>query len=96
MGNTVKVTLDDKRKSRAVKAFAKSNLSLPNAIRLFIDRSIKDNGFPVSLLMPDESEMDPDGFWALQNMRRISEMNGNSNMTLDDINAEIDAYRKGL
>ena len=46
--------------------------------------------------MPDESEMDPDGFWALQNMRRISEMNGNSNMTLDDINAEIDAYRKGL
>ncbi|MCR5046812.1 MAG: hypothetical protein K6A42_09560 [Treponema sp.] len=37
----------------------------------------------ISLLMPKESEMDPVGFWALQNMRRISEMNGNSNMTLD-------------
>ena len=48
----------------------------------------------ISLLMPKESEMDPVGFWALQNMRQISEMNGNSNMTLDEINAEIDAYRK--
>ncbi|MBR5964667.1 MAG: hypothetical protein IK015_00920 [Treponema sp.] len=44
--------------------------------------------------MPKESEMDPAGFWALQNMRRISKLNGNSNMTLDEINAEIDAYRK--
>ncbi len=48
----------------------------------------------ISLLMPKESEMDPVGFRALQNMHRISEMNGNSNMTLDEINAEIDAYRK--
>ena len=48
----------------------------------------------ISLLMPKESEMDPAGFWALQNMRQISEMNGNSNMTLEEINAEIDAYRK--
>lgn len=48
----------------------------------------------ISLLMPKESEMDPVGFWALQNMRRISKLNGNSNMTLDEINAEIDAYRK--
>jgi len=48
----------------------------------------------ISLLMPKESEMDPAGFWALQNMRRISKLNGNSNMTLDEINAEIDAYRK--
>ena len=48
----------------------------------------------ISLLMPKESEMDPVGFWALQNMRQISEMNGNSNITLDEINAEIDAYRK--
>ena len=38
--------------------------------------------------------MNPVGFQALQNMRKISEMNGNSNMTLDETNAEIDAYRK--
>ena len=44
--------------------------------------------------MPKESEMNPVGFQALQNMRKISEMNGNSNMTLDETNAEIDAYRK--
>ena len=49
-----------------------------------------------SLLMPKESEMDPQGFYALKEMNRISEMNGNSNMTLDEINAEIDACRKGL
>ena len=96
MENVVKIKLDEKRKNRASIVFAKNNLSLPNAIRLFVNRSIEDEGIPISLLMPKESEMDVAGISALRKMQMISAMNGNSEMTLDEINAEIDAARKGL
>ncbi len=96
MENLLKVKLDDARKNKAIHVFSKNNLSLPSAVRLFVNRSIENDGIPVSLLIPKESEMDCAGITALRKMQMISELNGNSNMTLEEINAEIDAARKGL
>ena len=44
--------------------------------------------------MPKDSEMDTVGLKALREMQRISALNGNFNMTLDEINAEIKAARE--
>ena len=96
MENTVQVKIDEKRKSKASKVFAKSNLTLTKAIRLFVNRSIENDAIPVSLLIPNDSEMDKKGIDALRKMQLISAMNGNSAMTLDEINMEISAARNGL
>lgn len=93
MENLVKVKLDEGRKTRASTVFAKSNLSLPGAIRLFVNRSIENDEIPLSLLMPRDSEMDSKGLAALRKMQMIAALNGNSEMTLDDINAEISEAR---
>ena len=49
-----------------------------------------------SLLMPKESDMDKNAIKALREMQLISALNGNSEMSLDEINAEITASRQGL
>ena len=95
MENLVRVKLDEKRKRNASLAFAKNNLSLPSAIRLFVNRSIENGGISSSILMPKDSEMDSEGITALRKMQMISALNGNSEMTLDEINEEISAARKG-
>lgn len=96
MENLLRVKLDSFRKRKAAQVFSKNNLSLSNAVRLLVNRSIENDGIPFSLLMPKESDMDRAGIEALRKMQIISEMNGNSKMTLDDINAEISAARKGV
>lgn len=46
--------------------------------------------------MPKESDMDKNAIKALREMQLISALNGNSEMSLDEINAEILASRQGL
>ena len=48
----------------------------------------------LNLILPKDSEMDTVGLKALREMQRISALNGNCNMTLDEINAEIKAARE--
>ena len=48
----------------------------------------------LNLIMPKDSEMDTKGLEALREMQRISALNGNCNMTLEEINAEIKATRE--
>ena len=47
-----------------------------------------------SLCIPYKNEMDQTGLKALRQMQLISSQNGNSEMTLEEINAEIAAVRK--
>lgn len=96
MENVVQIKIDEKRKEKASSIFSKNNLTLPSAIRLFVNRSIENNSIPVSLLMPKESDMDKNAIKALREMQLISALNGNSEMSLDEINAEISASRQGL
>lgn len=94
MENIIQVKIDETRKKKATSIFAKSNLTLPNAIRLFLKRSLSNNSIPSSLLIPADNEMDQTGLKALRQMQLISSLNGNSEMTLDEINAEIAEARK--
>ena len=53
----------------------------------------KENEQSALLLLPPDSEMDPEGIKALKKMQSISEANGNNNLSLDEINEEIRAAR---
>ncbi len=70
----------------------KLGIDLPTYMRMCISRLIQENGIPFSMKLDDNSD-----FRALEAMRaasRIAEENGISNMTLDEINAEIAEVRK--
>ena len=55
---------------------------------------IDETNISPSLRIPYKNEMDQAGLKALRQMQLISSQNGNSEMTLEEINAEFAAVRK--
>ncbi len=55
---------------------------------------IDETNISSSLRIPYKNEMDEVGLKALRQMQMDSWLNGNSEMTLEEINAEIAAVRK--
>ena len=69
------------------------------AVNLFIKAVLRTRQLPfvVTDLYPREQDMQSyreRAVKSIKNMREVSALNGNSEMTLDEINAEIDACRK--
>ena len=61
---------------------------------MFLKRSVMVNGIPFSMIL-DEKANDPEtATKAMKNMNEYAKKSGASNMTLEEINAEISAYRK--
>lgn len=65
--------------------------SLPAYLRMCVSRLNQENGIPFSMKI--EEETNP-GIRALQRASRIAEEYGISDMTLEEINAEIAEARK--
>ena len=90
----VQLRIDDNLKNSAIDLFSKLGMDLPTAIRIFLTRSVQVRGIPFPMQLPDENN---NSNIAISAMKRISDMalqNGISEMTLDEINAEIDAVRQ--
>ena len=66
-------------------------IDLSTAVRMFLKKSVAVNGIPFEV--KNDSSRDR-AMAALNKARSISKANGNSQMTLDEINAEIAAARK--
>ena len=66
-------------------------IDLSAAIRMFLKRSIAEGGFPFSTKI-DENTLK--AIIAIDNIRTTSEKNGNSSMTLEEINEEIRKTRE--
>lgn len=87
--------IDNQLKEEASKIYAQLGLDLPTAIRIFLKRSVQVRGIPFVMQLPD-NELDLISNAAVSAMKRMSQTaleNGISEMTLDEINAEIDAVR---
>ncbi len=95
--SVVQVRVDTALKEQAAKIFEDLGIDLSTAIRMFLKRSVLDNGIPFSMTRPkthcDYSENR--GLKAMRKLQKHAEENGLSDMTLEEINAEIDAVRRG-
>ena len=90
----VQLRIDDELKLQAVTVYEKLGIDLSSAIRMFLKRSVMVNGIPFSMIL-DEKANDPEtATKAMKNMNESAKKSGASNMTLEEINAEISAYRK--
>lgn len=90
----VQLRIDDDLKMQAVSVYEKLGIDLSSAIRMFLKRSVMVNGIPFSMVL-NETTFNPDvATRAMKNMNESAQRKGTSDMTLDEINAEIAAYRR--
>ncbi len=87
----LQVRIDDDLKNQAVAVYNEIGLDLSTAIRMFLKKSVQEGGLPFD---PKINLTTLNAILAVDKMRSISEANGNSEMTLDEINEEIRAARQ--
>ena len=88
----VQFRTEDSAKAMACSICERLGLDLPSYLRMCIARLNQENGIPFSMNVNDLSINK--GLEAMKKASQIADENGISDMTLDEINAEIDAVRK--
>lgn len=89
--NLVQFRIDENSKFQAALICNKLGIDLQTYMRMCIARLISKNGIPFDMTLSDESSKD---MKSLLEANRISQENGNSEMTLDEINEEIRLARE--
>lgn len=85
----VQFRVDDDLKMQATSVYEKLGIDLSTALRMFMKRSVLQNGIPFSMILNDEQYDASKAIEAMNSMQKTSEENGSSKMTLDEINEEI-------
>lgn len=91
--SVVQFRVEDDLKLEATAIYEKLGIDLSTAIRMFLKRSVMENGIPFSMTL--EKGYNPAfAMQAVREMNSQAAQNGVSDLSLDEINAEISAYRK--
>lgn len=92
MANTlIQVRVDDELKKEASDIYERLGIDLSTAVRIFLKRSVQENGIPFSMKLPNTKNKLAS---IVDEMNSISKKSGNSRMTLEEINSEIEEVRK--
>lgn len=89
----IQLRIDDKLKVEATDIFEKLGLDLSTAIRIFLTRSVEERGIPFTMKLDTERYKAEAAVRAMREISKTAETNGIADMTLDEINAEINATR---
>ena len=87
----LQVRISDELKNQAAAVYNELGIDLSTAVRMFLKKSISEGGFPFSTKIDEETLK---AIIAIDNIRTTSEKNGNSSMTLKEINEEIKKVRQ--
>ena len=90
----LQVRVEEKLKDDAASVFDNLGIDISTAVRIFLKRSVIENGIPFRMTLPKTSYVSDRGYRAMIEIGEASEKNGLSDMSLDEINAEIDASRR--
>ncbi len=90
----VQVRIDEKLKNQATAVYDALGIDLSTAVRIFLKRSVMVNGIPFNMTLPKSGYKAEKAARALQELSNASMENGTSEMSLEEINAEIEAVRK--
>ena len=89
----LQVRVDDALKDEANRIFEGLGIDMSVAVRMFLKRAVLENGIPFRMTLPKEPYKAERGYSAMLEIGESAAKAGASDMTLDDINAEIDAAR---
>ncbi len=90
----LQVRVEDSLKDEAAQVFERLGIDTSTAIRMFLKRAVMENGIPFRMTIPKIPYSADRGYRAMVEISEASEKNGVSDMTLDEINAEIEASRR--
>ncbi len=91
----IQLRVDEQLKAEATDIYERLGMDLPTAIRIFLTRSVQEKGIPFNMTLKNDSYRAEAAVIAMREMSRAAEENGVADMTLDEINAEINAARNG-
>ena len=88
----VQFRIDNGQRAQAQSLLEEIGLDIPTYLRMCLARLIREKGIPFSVsAAPKEENL---GILALQLASEISQRNGNSQLSLEEINEEIAKARK--
>lgn len=90
----LQVRVEDSLKEEAAKVFDNLGIDTSTAVRMFLRRAVMENGIPFRMTLPKTPYVSDRGYRAMMEIGESAEKNGISDMSLDEINAEIDASRR--
>ena len=94
--SVTQLRIDEDLKNQATAIFEELGLDLPTAVRMFLKRTVQQNGIPFSMTLPKKDYPADRAVRAMEQLSAEAEKNGTSGMTLEEINAEIAAARTEL
>ncbi len=93
MSNTlVQFRIDNGLRQQANEICTKLGFDLPTYLRMSLTKLVQEQGVPFAIKLNTVPTAD-DAIAAMRTLSAISQANGNSQMSLDEINAEISATR---
>lgn len=92
--SVIQIRVDEQLRNDATELYERLGIDLPTAVRMFMKRSLMVNGIPFSMTLPKKKENDSKALMAMREIQESAEKNGLSEMTLDEINAEIAEARR--
>ena len=90
----LQVRVEDSLKDQAAVVFENLGIDTSTAVRMFLKRAVMENGIPFRMTLPKSPYAAERGYRAMVEMSEDAEKNGVSDMSLDEINAEIEAFRR--
>ena len=90
----LQVRVEDSLKDQAAAVFENLGIDTSTAVRMFLKRAVMENGIPFRMTLPKTPYNAERGYRAMVEISEGAEKDGLSDMTLDEINAEIEASRK--
>ncbi|MGN0342090.1 MAG: type II toxin-antitoxin system RelB/DinJ family antitoxin [Roseburia sp.] len=91
---TFSIRMDEGLKKQFDSLCSDFGMNATTAFNIFAKAVVRERKIPFEISAPSDTTRD-DAISAFWEMRKIAEVNGLQDMTLDDINAEIEAARSG-
>lgn len=89
----IQIRVDEELKTKASQIYSDLGIDISTAIRMFLKRTIIENGIPFQMILPKKNYNTNIGLQALSTINDSAEKVGVSDLSLDEINAEISKTR---
>ena len=90
----LQVRVEEDLKEDAALIFDNLGIDISTAVRMFLKRTVMENGIPFRMTLPKTPYVSDRGYRAMIQIGEASEKKELSDMSLEEINAEIDASRR--
>ena len=92
--SVLQVRVEEGLRAQAATIYEELGIDLQTAVRIFLKRSVMENGLPFRMTLAERKETKSEAAQrAMMRMSEAAERTGLSEISLDEINAEIAAAR---